>query len=305
MKARARAYLYLVGATAIWGAAGPIIKFTLNGIDPLPFLTYRFTIAATFSICFFLYKIFKGKRFRYLRANFPLALIYGFIAVPVATGLLFFGLDKSTVLDMALIGIAGPILVTLGGAFFFHDRITRREKIGIAIVLLGVVLNSISPILGSSSLKFTGNVLLAAFLLADAGSILLAKRAVKKKINASNLASLGFIVGAIAMTPIALVSEGPGNLVNTIAALPFEYHLGVWYMALLSGSLAYFMYVRGMRTIEVSEAVLFNYLQPIFTIPLAVFWLEEKVSFFFIIGAVIIATGLIIAQSKKKRYNHA
>ena len=70
-------------------------------------------------------------------------------------------------------------------------------------------------------------------------------------------------------------------------------------MALLSGSLAYYLYVRGQRTIEVSEAVLFNYLQPLFMVPLAVFWLGEKLSATFLIGAVIIAAGLFIAEYKK------
>jgi len=69
-------------------------------------------------------------------------------------------------------------------------------------------------------------------------------------------------------------------------------------MALLSGNLAYYLYVRAQKTIEVSEAVLFNYLQPLFTIPLAIFWLGESLSTSFIIGAIIIAFGLVIAEYK-------
>jgi drug/metabolite transporter (DMT)-like permease len=75
-------------------------------------------------------------------------------------------------------------------------------------------------------------------------------------------------------------------------------------MALISGNLAYFLYVRGQRSIEVSEATLFNYLQPVFTIPLAIFWLGEKLSTSFMVGAIIIAAGLIIAERKDKRYNN-
>src|SRR3989344_9141266 len=143
---RLRAYIYLILTAAIWGAAGPIIKYTLSGIDPLPFLTYRFTIAAVFSLGFFLYKIKRGKKFRKLKANFPLALFYGILAVPLALGILFAGLDKSTVLDLTLIGVIGPLVVTGGGALFFRDRITRREKIGIALVLSGVLLNFFFPL---------------------------------------------------------------------------------------------------------------------------------------------------------------
>jgi len=74
-------------------------------------------------------------------------------------------------------------------------------------------------------------------------------------------------------------------------------------MAIFSGSIAYYLFVRAQKSIEVSEAVLFNYLQPIVTIPLAIIWLNERLSTSFILGAIIIAIGLIIAEYKKKRYN--
>ena len=297
---RLRSYIYLIIVAAVWGAAGPVIKFTLGGIDPLPFLAYRFTLASVFSIPFFLLKISQGKKFNNLRANLPLALVYGFLAVPVALGILFFGLDKSTVLDLTLVGVAGPMLVALGGAFFFRDRITKKEKLGISIVLIGVVINSLPPLFGANGgVRLTGNILLFIFLFADSGSILLAKKAVQKRIKSSNLTNLAFIVGALTVIPLAILVYGASDLIKTITELPLKYHLGVWYMAFLSGSLAYFLYVRGQRSIEVSEAVLFNYLQPIFTIPLAIFWLGESLSTSFIIGAAAIVIGLIIAESKQ------
>lgn len=302
---RLRSYLMLISVAAIWGAAGPIIKFTLQGIDPIPFLAYRFSISALFSIVFFLVKVSRGKKFRRLKANYRLALLYGLLAVPIALGILFFALDKTTVLDLTLIGVIGPLIVTAGGAIFFHEHITKREKVGVSIVLIGVLLNSFSPLLGGDSkIRLTGNILLLLFLLADSGSILIAKRAVQRKIKSANLTNLAFIIGAAILVPISFALYGAENIINMLVTLPFKYHLGVWYMALLSGNLAYFLYVRGQRTIEVSEAVLFNYLQPLFMIPLAIFWLNESLSASFIIGGIIIVIGLLIAESKKKRYNN-
>lgn len=301
---RLRAYIILISVAAIWGAAGPIIKFTLQGIDPLPFLTYRLIIASIFSLTFFLLKIRRGKKFKRLRANFPIVFLYGFLAVPLGLGILFFGLDNTTVLDLTLIGVIGPIAVTAGGALFFRDRITKKEKIGISIVLLGVIFNSFIPLFGAGSgVRFTGNILLFLYLVSDVASILISKRLVQKKIKPANLTNLAFIIGALILTPLTLIFYGAENFINTLLVLPLKYHLGVWYMALISGNLAYYLYVRGQRTIEVSEAVLFNYLQPLFMIPLAVFWLNESISFSFMVGALIIAIGLIVAQYKNKLYN--
>jgi drug/metabolite transporter (DMT)-like permease len=116
----------------------------------------------------------------------------------------------------------------------------------------------------------------------------------------ANLTNLAFIIGALTLIPITLFTYGTPNVINMIIALPFKYHLGVWYMALLSGNLAYFLYVRGQKSIEVSEAVLFNYLQPVFMVPLAIFWLHESLTASFIIGGIIITIGLMVAETKRR-----
>ncbi len=295
---RLKVYLILITVAAIWGAAGPIIKYTLKGIDPLPFLTYRFIISSLISIFFFTYKIKRGKKFKRFRANLPIVILYGLLAVPISLGILFFGLDNTTVLDLSLVGVAGPLFVTLGGVVFFKDKITKRERIGIFIVLIGVLINSFYPLIKSEGLRLTGNILLLFYLISDSASVLIAKRMLQKKVKSENLTNSAFILGAMILIPATIYIYGLRNFINIIITLPLKYHLGVFYMALISGTLAYYLFLRGHRSIEVSEAILFNYLQPLFTIPLAIFWLKESLSYSFILGAFLIALGLIIAETK-------
>ncbi len=145
---RIRAYIYLLIVALIWGIAGPVIKFTLGGIAPLPFLTYRFAISALIGILYFL---IKGFRFPNLKKTLPLVIIYSLLAFPIALIILFTGLNKTTVLDMTLITILGPILVTISGVIFFKDRITKRERLGIAIVVAGAVFTTLYPILNGEN----------------------------------------------------------------------------------------------------------------------------------------------------------
>jgi len=301
---RVKAYISLLLVVVIWGAAGPIIKFTLGGIDPLPFIVYRLAISSVVSLIFFGRKIRHGKQFHHLRAHFPLALLYGTLAVTLALGTLFYALKDTTVLDLTLVSVMDPMLALLGGAFFFREHITKKEKIGISIVLLGVILNSLYPFFaGGSSVRFTGNILLLIYILSDSSSILIAKKSLRSKIKSANLTNLAFIIGFVTLLPIVVFMYGFHNLWIMITTLPLKYHLGVWYMALMSGNLAYYLYVRGERTLEVSEAVLFNYLQPVITIPLAIFWLKESLSIHYVVGAAIIATGLFIVEYKKYQPN--
>ena len=295
---RLKAYFYLVLVAVIWGAAGPIIKYTLQGIPPLPFLAYRFAISAIFSVLFF--TVF-GIKLPKPRQNLPLILLYGLIAFSIALSVLFLGLEKTTVLDMTLITLLGPLLVTVGGVIFFKDHITKQEKTGIVIIVSGATFTAISPIImNHETLRLSGNLFIILFLFADSIAILMAKRLVRQNISSLTLINIGFIVGALTIIPLTAFLYGYPETINLIISLPLKYHLGVWYMALLSGTLAYFLYVLAQKSIEVSEAALFRYLGPLFSIPLAVFWLGEKITIYFVIGAVLIVIGIAIAEYKKR-----
>ncbi len=295
---RTRAYIYLLLVAIIWGAAGPIIKYTLGGLDPLPFLAYRFAISGVIAVLYF---VFTGFSFSKIKSVIPAAIVYGLLAFTVALSALFTGLDNSTVLDLTLLATISPLIIAAGGAILFRDNITKQEKIGVSIVLLGVIINNFYPFLaGEARTHLSGNLFLLLFLLADTSSVLFAKKAVKDSIPAIALTNIGLVVGAATLIPFVVLSTDT-NLIATISALPINYHLGVWYMALLSGNLAYFLWVRGQQSIEVSEAALFYYLQPIFAVPLAVLWLGEHITPHFIVGAILIATGVALAEYKRQR----
>lgn len=295
---RTKAYIYLLLVAAIWGIAGPVIKFTLGGISPLAFLAYRFAISAIFSLGYFAATGFKIPKFK---DNLTLIVIYGLTAFTIALGALFIGLAKTTVLDLTLISLVGPLLVAAGGALFFKDRITSREKVGIAVVVLGAAFTTASPaIMEGEQFRFSGNILIIVFLLADSAAALVAKKAVQKYVDSLELTNFGFIIGALTIIPLTIFLEGPSNTINQITQLSLPFHLGVWYMAVASGSLAYFLYVAAQKSIEVSEAALFRYLGPLFSVPLAIVWLGEEISTYFVVGAIFITIGIFIAERKRQ-----
>jgi drug/metabolite transporter (DMT)-like permease len=74
-------------------------------------------------------------------------------------------------------------------------------------------------------------------------------------------------------------------------------------MAAVSGTLGYFLWHKAEKTIEISKVNLITYLYPIFGTPLSVFWLKEKITPLFIIGVAIMASGVFLAEWKKRRYN--
>lgn len=81
-------------------------------------------------------------------------------------------------------------------------------------------------------------------------------------------------------------------------ALRWPQIAGIMYMAFFSGIIAYTLFAKGLRHIEASEASLFQYLEPVISIPLAILLLGEKVTFIFIIGAILIIIGIYRAEKR-------
>jgi len=299
--ARKRAYIELLIVTAIWGFASPVIKFTLGGFSPAVFLTYRFFISAVIALIFF---ILTGFKFPKDPKVLGLTLFNGFLLTTVSLGLLFVGADKTTSIDANLISAMAPITIAIAGVFFLKEHITKRESIGILIALVGTLITIIEPVLkakdGFGALE--GNLLVFASVIVGTVVAVIAKVVSRDEVDAMTATSLSFIVGFITILPFGLP-----QILNSkfliLTSVPLSYHLGVFYMALLSGSLAYYLWHKAEKTIEVSEVALFAYLYPVFGTPLSVLWLKEKITLPFIIGSVIIAAGVILAEIKKRRYN--
>ncbi len=302
MKPRLTAYFYLLIVSVIWGAASPVVKFTLQWFDPWLFLTYRFLISSMIAIPYFaLTKTKIPKK----SGDFGLMFLTSLLSAPVALGLFFLALTKTTALSASLLTAGAPLLLVLSGALFFHDRITHTEKTGIAITVVGTLVTAFGPLFLNGHVetlgRLEGNILMIGAAGADIAAAVLSKAALRRGIHAAFLAQSQFIVGLLIFLPLLLLSRSPSSLMTTILAAPPEAHLGVLFMAVLSGTLAYTLRNVAIKTIEVSESALFSYLQPLWAAILAVLWLKESMTPSYVIGGMIIATGVVIAEYKKRK----
>lgn len=299
---RIKSYTMLLAVSIIWGVASPVIKFTLEGFSPAMFLAYRFAISTVLAIIIF---SINGIHLPKNKGLILEVLLYGFLNSVVSLGFLFFGMENTTVLEAGLITLASPLIISTAGVYFLHEHITKREKIGMAIAMFGTALTIIEPLItnGHSQLKFTGNLMVFGYVVSTLITTLLVKKLLRKGVNPLMLTNVAFIVGFISFTSFVLYKFGSQNVISQILQTPAIYHWGVIYMAVISGTIAFYLSNKAQKSIEIGEASLFSYLLPIFSLPLAVLWLGEKVTVTYIIGGIIIIIGVVIAELKKKRYN--
>lgn len=292
MNNRLKSYLSLLLVAAIWGIAGPVIKATLHYLPPFTFLFYRFLFASVVCLPIFVYQ---WRKQEIGLVDLPKLFFMGLMSTTINLSLIFFGFERTSAMDGTLISAVTPIFIVIGGVIFFKDQITKTERVGLTVVVFGTLITVIQPLLEGNIFaqkNLVGNLLILAAGIQWTVYVLLAKEDFKRH-SPLALTTSASLVGLVTFLPLSL-AETQARVSFTPLSLG-----GVLYMAFFSYILAYFLYNFGVSQIEVSEAAVFSYLQPIFAVPLAVWWLKETVTFPFLLGAAIIILGVSLAEYKR------
>lgn len=104
------------------------------------------------------------------------------------------------------------------------------------------------------------------------------------------------IIESAAPTSAAYISN---NLFNYLKPNTLY---GILYMSFISGLLAYIFFQMGIKRIDVGDASIFYYLQPLFGVPAAIIFLKEEIHPLFIVGALLVAYGVYKAESDRKKW---
>lgn len=293
-RSRKLAYLALIGNVIIWGAALPIVKPALDVISPYYFLLLRYLVASAIMAPILIFIWPDNLRVK------TLLLIIGleFLQITVSLSLLYQALAYTSALTASLIGSTAPIFITLGGIFFLKERQERKEWLGLSLSVLGtIVLISTSLVTNGSggTTKLLGISLLIGYQLVNMAYLLLAKKHYHQ-INKLFISGIGCFVGLLSFLILAPIM-GPIIPLPLLATYP-SVLLAVLYMGILGSPVAVSLYLYGQARIEASEAALFTYLQPLVYLPLTTLWLGDHLSATQIIGLVMIAFGVYLAERR-------
>ena len=302
MSPRTKSYLFLFIATVIWGIAGPVIKYTERFIPSLIFLLYRLAIAAGVGLVAL--AVTKHHNWPKSTGQQAAIVVYGFLTTTVSLGLLFVGYETTSALTASILSALYPIMVAIVGMLFLHERVTRRENVGMGIALLGTAVVTLEPLLthsATSSSALLGNLLIIGSLVVGVIITVMAKLILRHSVNPISLTHLSFIIGFVTLAPFVLSKFPLSTIIHSIQSAPLGAHLGVVYMALASGTIAYSLWDIGQKTIEIGESALFNCLLPVITLPLSIFWLHEDITTSLVLGTIVTAAGVIVAEMKKHR----
>ncbi len=304
------AYILLLITTVFWGASFPIVKPALDIITANRFLFYRFLLASLASIPLLIYYI---PRMKNLWAKTWKVVLIESLTV-VSLGILYEGLRRTTVLEASLLGTTAPLFIVLAGVLLLKEKEEKHEWIGSLIAMIGASLIVLLPAFRGeallSSFSFSGNLLVIVQNIILAFYFFLAKKYFKG-IPIFFIVSVSFVMCAVTFFFLSLAeTQTLGNLSHFFDIMKNDLqHLSVWiacgYMAIFASIIGLACYLKGQEKIEISEASVFWYLQPLIYIPLSMWLLNEKITLLHLISLGLILGGVIIAERRFSSYNNA
>ncbi len=276
-----RADALLIAATAVWGVSFVVVKGALAGASPLAFLTLRFAIATV-----------ALSPLVEFRARWSAAELRGglLLTVLLATGFATqaVGLQYTTPARSAFIVAISSVLAPVVAFTVLRQRLRWWVTAAVAIAGAGIYLLT-APSAGGLSGLNRGDLwtMITAFVF---GGHIVAVTELSRRHDARRLVWLqmaGTTVGA-AIAAALLESVRVDWSLGMVAAL--------MYTGVVATAAALVWQMRAQREMSSARAALVLCCEPVFATITSWLWLGERLSIAQWIGAVLIVTGMILAE---------
>ena len=286
----ARATVWMLGLTLVWGLNAVSIKALTLGMAPIMGAALRGGIAL---VLLTLYGLWRGESFRFTwRQSWQVSIAGGIFAVEGV--LLYRGAIYTSAGHVAIFINTAQFFVALGAHYLLPDDRLNKPKVGgLLLAFAGVVL-LFSGKGGAAQIGFwRGDLLVMAAALMWASSTLYIKGVLGHQFTALRLMWIRILVSTVLLLAASLVSEpDPFFAVDraAIAWLLFQGSVVVFF--------SYMMWVRLLQQYPASGLQAFTFLVPIWGVLLGVLLLAEKVTWPMGLGMALVVAGLILVNQR-------
>ena len=279
-----------LSAASIWGGMYVVSKVVLEVIPPFTLLTIRLILGA---LTLGLLVLFR-QRSTFTKIDFRNSFLVGIVGYGISLGFQFIGTKLSTASNGALVTSATPAFVLLFAPFLLKEKTTIQRVTALIVSSLGVLAVIDPRTTDFSSTLFIGNLsLLAAALTWALYSVLVKKVSQTSDLLVSSMVMLtGGIPSSILFGSFELNARGLGEITPGIIA-------GILFLGVISTALAMFLWNYAFAELPAAVASLTFFAQPIVGTLLGWLFLGETITPLFILGGILIGTGLTISATAK------
>lgn len=198
------------------------------------------------------------------------------------------GLASSTAVNNAILVALEPAFTVLFSAIFLKERLTRLHlaSFGVALLGFGLLSRLLSPALWSKGGwdGSVGDAIIAAAVAGEAMYSVFGKKLLERH-SESAIFGTALAVGAFCLTVVHLLWQG----LPPLGALSWKGWLAALWIGPLGTSVTYLFWLQALRRgIPIGSMALTLFLQPLVGALAGVFFLNEPLSGFQILGGLLI-----------------
>jgi drug/metabolite transporter (DMT)-like permease len=285
-------YLFLILAVLFWSGNFIVGRGIHNDIPPITLAFWRWAVALLIILPFSMGHILHQKDI--IRRNWKILTVLAILSVTNFSMFIYMALKSSTVTNTVLINSMIPIFIVMVSWMGFKERITLRQSIGIALSLAGLMFIIANGNLSTlTSVRFsTGDLwTISAGISWALYSVLL--RNYPMELNSRSFLATLIIIGTLFISPFYIWEMSTGKTMNFTRASMGS----IVYVALFASILAYIFWNKAIQIIGANKTGIFIHLMPVFSIILAIIFLDEKLRGYHIKGTILIFSGILLTTT--------
>lgn len=279
--------------TFLWSTSFIIIKWCLIEIPPITFAGLRYFLAF---LCFLPFMFFKRKylfEIRNLKSHqWKKLVLLGLVFYTFTQGAQFLGLSFLPSVTVSLVLNFTPIIVAAMGIFLLKENPTSLQWAGVVLFLIGV-LTYFLPISLLEN-EAIGLAIMLVGVLANAGSAIIGRNINRRKdISPFVVTFISMGIGAVILLTVGLASNG-------FPVISVKNWLFLIWLAVINTAFAFTLWNLTLRTLTAMESSIINGTMLIQIAVLAWFFLDEKITLQEGTGMLIAALGAVLVQMKRR-----
>jgi drug/metabolite transporter (DMT)-like permease len=309
-------WAFFVGLALVWGSSFLFIKIGLGeGLPPFTLVTFRLAIAAAFLLV--LLALTGGRVPRDRQGLLPLATL-AVINIAIPFVLLNWGAQYIPSAITSVFNGTVPLFAIVLASLLLHDEPVTVDRLGGLLLGFAGALLLASPGLGSGMsdedavMALLGEAAVAAAAFSYAAGAVYARRAITgrrlfpdgtggHRVGGALEISAAQVMLALPMTAtLALALERPADGLLVVPPTSAAWFSVLW-LGVLGSGVAYLLFFRLVRSWGATRTSLVSYVMPVVGIALGVIVLGETLHPVEIVGAALIISGVVIANSGRGR----
>lgn len=275
----------------LMGGTYPFAWYVLQQADPFAIAFIRFLIAAIIFIPIGRHYSRKPGAVPISRPDKKLIVILGVVIIIGNQTLFLYGQKFTSAAHGSLIFAITPIFVYLLAIRHLGEKWSYRKGAGILLAVIGSVIIIFERGFKLDFAFLHGDIVIVAAVIAWAIYTVYGKPLVHKY-GAFRVTAYALSAGTLFYLPIGLYF----TLTTDFSRVDAYGWLAILYLALITSVFGYSVWYWLLKQMEASRLTVLVNIQPIVAGILAVYLLNEQMMAFFVIGGLIILTGVTITQ---------